>query len=59
MYIYGGTYMKKTILIAFVLLLSCGLIFAQGPEKKVWNNGSIDYLPLGTKLRLENESLKP
>ncbi len=59
MYIYGGTYMKKHILIAFVLLLSFGLIFAQGPEKKVWNNGSIDYLPLGTKLRLENEALSP
>jgi hypothetical protein len=59
MYIYGGTYMKKHILIAFVLLLSFGLIFAQGPEKKVWNNGSIDYLPLGTKLRLENETLNP
>lgn len=34
-------------------------VFAQGPEKKVWNDGNIDYVPLGTKIRLESADLKP
>lgn len=41
------------------VLLSCVIIFAQGPEKKIFNDGTIDYLPFGTKLRLENEALNP
>jgi hypothetical protein len=51
--------MKKGLLLVLAVLLSCVIIFAQGPEKKIFNDGTIDYVPLGTKLRLENEALNP
>lgn len=51
--------MKKGLLLVLAVLLSCVIIFAQGPEKKIFNDGTIDYLPFGTKLRLENEALNP
>ena len=34
-------------------------VLAQGPEKKVWNDGNIDYVPMGTKIRLESADMQP
>lgn len=52
--------MKKILGIAGALLV-LATVAAQdtAPVRKVWNNGSIDYIPLGTEFRLEAENWNP
>lgn len=52
--------MKKALsVIALLLLFS--FVMAQDVEavRKVWNDGNIDYIPLGTEFSLEAEGLDP
>jgi len=44
--------MKKTALVLFALCSACSL-FAQESIKKVWNDGTNDYVPLGTRVKLD------
>jgi hypothetical protein len=46
--------MKKLVLLMMVLLAVCAAGFAQEHPKKTWNDGNIDYLPGGTKIRLQS-----
>lgn len=52
--------MKRILGIAGALLV-LATVAAQdsAPVRKVWNNGRIDYIPLGTEFRLEAESWNP
>lgn len=51
--------MKKIVSIFLFSMIVFALATAQGPEKKVWNDGDIDYVPMGTKVRLESPGLLP
>lgn len=48
--------MKKAALAVFALCSVCTL-FAQEAVKKVWNDGTNDYVPLGTRVKLSAENL--
>lgn len=52
--------MKKILSIAGALFV-LATVAAQDttPVQKVWNNGRIDYIPLGTEFRLEAENWNP
>ena len=52
--------MKRILGIAGALLV-LATVAAQdsAPVRKVWNNGRIDYIPLGTEFRLEAENWNP
>lgn len=52
--------MKKFLAMAGGLLI-LATVAAQdtAPVRKVWNNGTIDYIPLGTEFRLEAENWNP
>lgn len=51
--------MKKIVLLFVFSIIALSAVLAQGPEKKVWNDGNIDYVPMGTKIRLESADMKP
>jgi len=51
--------MKKLVLLFVFSIIAISAVLAQGPEKKVWNDGNIDYVPMGTKIRLESADMKP
>lgn len=51
--------MKKIVLLCVFSIIALSAVLAQGPEKKVWNDGNIDFVPMGTKIRLESADLKP
>lgn len=51
--------MKKIVLLFVFSIIAISAVLAQGPEKKVWNDGNIDYVPMGTKIRLESANLNP
>ena len=52
--------MKRILGIAGALLV-LATVAAQdsAPVRKIWNNGRIDYIPLGTEFRLEAENWNP
>ncbi len=51
--------MKKLVSLFVFSIIVLSSVLAQGPEKKVWNDGNIDYVPMGTKIRLETSGLNP
>lgn len=52
--------MKRILGIALALLVLAAVAAQDtGPARKVWNNGQIDYIPLGTEFRLEAENWNP
>lgn len=53
----NGGFMKKLFLTVAVLILSVA-VFAQDvePVRKVWNNGTTDYIPLGTEFQLKADN---
>lgn len=52
--------MKRILSIALILLaLAAAAAQDTAPVRKVWNNGTIDYIPLGTEFRLEAENWNP
>lgn len=51
--------MKKLVLLFVFSIIALSAVLAQGPEKKVWNDGNIDYVPMGTKIRLESADMQP
>lgn len=52
--------MKRILSIALITM-ALATVAAQdtAPVRKVWNNGTIDYIPLGTEFRLEAENWNP
>lgn len=52
--------MKRILSIALILM-ALATVAAQdtAPVRKVWNNGTIDYIPLGTDFLLEAENWNP
>jgi len=44
-------------LVCIFSIIVISIVIAQGPEKKVWNDGNVDYVPLGTKIRLESADI--
>ena len=51
----------KRILSIVLITMALATVAAQdtAPVRKVWNNGTIDYIPLGTEFRLEAENWNP
>lgn len=49
--------MKKFLSTSIFIILFVAVAFSQQVQKKLWNDGSIDYLPLGAKVRLEDNGL--
>lgn len=55
MYIgFKGETMKKTIILVCVLL-TVGFVLLGAQEKRIYNDGEIDYVPAGVKIRLFGE----
>ncbi len=45
--------MKKIWTSALVISVCVCALFAQQHEKKIWNDGRIDYVPAGAKITLQ------